>query len=97
VHPTPRTIALTELALVALDRGEYGTAATLLGCAAAVRDAIGAPVFPSERGDVERATATARSALGAERYATAFERGRHLNPGEAGYGVDHPYLTVGPG
>ena len=77
VHPTPRTLALTELASMAADRGEYEAAATLLGRAAAVRDSTSAPVFPSERGDVERATAAARSGLGAERYATAFDRGRH--------------------
>ncbi|MFI0451186.1 BTAD domain-containing putative transcriptional regulator [Actinomadura sp. 6N118] len=64
----PRAIALARegLAGVAAAEGDYEEAAALLGEAAALRESVGAPLPPAERGDVDRITAAVRAALGEE-------------------------------
>ncbi|MCA2178651.1 winged helix-turn-helix domain-containing protein [Nonomuraea glycinis] len=64
----PRAIALARegLAGVAAAEGAHEEAAALLGEAAALRESVGAPLPPAERGDVDRIAATVRAALGEE-------------------------------
>ncbi|GAA4519558.1 BTAD domain-containing putative transcriptional regulator [Nonomuraea ferruginea] len=73
----PRAIALAleGLAGTAALTGAHAEAARLLGEAAALRRSAGAPLPPEEHGDVDRITATARSALGDDAFATAFAEG----------------------
>ncbi|WP_338071300.1 BTAD domain-containing putative transcriptional regulator [Actinomadura bangladeshensis] len=61
----PRAIALARegLAGVAAAEGAYEEAATLLGEAAALRESVGAPLPPAERGDVDRIAAAVRAGL----------------------------------
>ncbi|MFE9246945.1 ATP-binding protein [Nocardiopsis sp. NPDC006938] len=56
--------------------GEHERAARLLGAAAALRESAGSPLPPGERGDVERATARLRAALGERGLAAALAAGR---------------------
>ncbi|QFG22564.1 BTAD domain-containing putative transcriptional regulator [Actinomadura sp. WMMB 499] len=67
----PRAIALAleGLAGVASLTGAPADAARLLGDAAALRESAGAPLPPEERGDVDRISAAARSALGDDAFA----------------------------
>ncbi|MFG6200285.1 BTAD domain-containing putative transcriptional regulator [Nonomuraea sp. JJY05] len=64
----PRAIALARegLAGVAAAEGTYEEAATLLGEATALRESVGAPLPPAERGDVDRIAAAVRAGLGEE-------------------------------
>jgi predicted ATPase/DNA-binding SARP family transcriptional activator len=78
-----QALALEGLAAAAALAGRAGDAASLLGAAAATREAVGAPLPAAERADVERASAAARSALGQSAYAAAGQRGRALSPAEA--------------
>ncbi|MEU8119439.1 BTAD domain-containing putative transcriptional regulator [Spirillospora sp. NPDC049024] len=77
----PRAIALAleGLAGAAALTGTSAEAARLLGEAAALRESTGAPLPPEERTDVDRITATARSALGDDAFTTAFAEG-HATP-----------------
>ncbi|MFC7110950.1 hypothetical protein ACFQQB_67475 [Nonomuraea rubra] len=61
----PRAIALARegLAGVAAAEGAYEEAAALLEEAAALRESVGAPLPPAERGDVDRIAAAIRAAL----------------------------------
>jgi tetratricopeptide (TPR) repeat protein len=74
----PRAVALALEGLAGAETlaGDHGRAAHLLGAAAALRERAGAPLPLGERGDVERITATARSALGPTPFAAAYEQGR---------------------
>ncbi|TGZ09170.1 hypothetical protein, partial [Streptomyces rhizosphaericola] len=49
----------------------------------AARSAAGAPLPPAERADVDRITASARAALGAEAFSGAYAEGARLTPEEA--------------
>ncbi|NRQ37361.1 AfsR/SARP family transcriptional regulator [Nonomuraea sp. NN258] len=71
----PRAVALAYegLAGAATLAGQHREAARLLGTAAALRESVGAPLPPAERGDVDRITARARTALGETAYAEAFD------------------------
>ncbi|MFI0354309.1 BTAD domain-containing putative transcriptional regulator [Actinomadura sp. 9N407] len=60
--------------------GEHGQAARLLGAAHAARTSAGAPLPPGERGDTDRAAASAREALGDAAYTAAFDAGRATPP-----------------
>jgi predicted ATPase/DNA-binding SARP family transcriptional activator len=73
----PRAVALAVegLAGAAAVAGDHVRAARLLGAAGAGREAVGAPLPPTERGDVDRIAATARAALGAAAFAEAFTEG----------------------
>ncbi|MFJ4969629.1 AfsR/SARP family transcriptional regulator [Streptomyces sp. NPDC088755] len=84
----PRALALSLEGLAGaaalLGPGPATTrAAALLGAAAAARRRAGAPLPPAERADVDRVTAAARGALGAEAFSEAYERGARLAPEEA--------------
>ncbi|QDQ13304.1 ATP-binding protein [Streptomyces spectabilis] len=65
-------LALEGLAGAHALAGTHAEAAALLGRAAALRAAEGAPLPEAERADVDRATATGRTGLGAEAFDTAF-------------------------
>ncbi|OZM82775.1 BTAD domain-containing putative transcriptional regulator [Pseudonocardia sp. MH-G8] len=73
----PRAVALAVegLAGAAAVAGDHVRAARLLGAASAGREAVGAPLPPAERGDVDRIAGTARAALGAAAFAEAFTEG----------------------
>ncbi|MFF1688849.1 MULTISPECIES: BTAD domain-containing putative transcriptional regulator [unclassified Streptomyces] len=84
----PRALALSleGLAGAATLPGQDPTAtcaAELLGAAAAARSRAGAPLPPAERGDVDRITAAARTALGTSAFTEAYERGAVLTAEEA--------------
>ncbi|KAA5832862.1 AfsR/SARP family transcriptional regulator [Saccharopolyspora hirsuta] len=73
----PRAIALALEGLAGAKAlaGEAGEAAHLLGRAAAIREAVGAPLPPAERADVDRITARARGSA-PEAFAEAYAEGR---------------------
>ncbi|MFD6921607.1 BTAD domain-containing putative transcriptional regulator [Streptomyces sp. NPDC059944] len=84
----PRALALSleGLAGAAALPGQGRTAACaaeLLGAAAAARSRAGAPLPPAERGDVDRITAAARTALGTSAFTKAYESGALLTAEEA--------------
>ncbi|MFB9908400.1 BTAD domain-containing putative transcriptional regulator [Allokutzneria oryzae] len=78
----PRAVALALEGLAGAHAlgGEHTRAATLLGAADAARRSVGAPLPPAERGDVDRITAAAESAMGADGFAAAFAHGAGLSP-----------------
>jgi predicted ATPase/class 3 adenylate cyclase len=71
--------ALEALAGIAAAEGEEALtlqATRMFSTAAALRDAIGAPLPPVEREDYDRGLASLRAGLGEEAYSTAWEEGR---------------------
>jgi non-specific serine/threonine protein kinase len=70
-------------AVLAVHIGQMEPAARLLGAAAALRDMIGAVVALPERATYERATTTARAALGEDAFAVAWAAGQALPLEEA--------------
>ncbi|MFI6102800.1 BTAD domain-containing putative transcriptional regulator [Streptomyces sp. NPDC051310] len=86
----PRAVALAMEGLAAAHalEGAHGAAALLLGAASASRAAVGAPLPPAERGDVERTAGRARTALGEAAFAVLFARGETLSPAEAVAGAN---------
>lgn len=88
--PRATALALEGLAGVEALTGGHLPAARLLGTAAALRTAAGAPLPAAERGDVDRITARATAALGAESFAAAYEEGHGMHP------ADHPACTGPP-
>lgn len=68
-------LAVEGLAGVAALTGEHRRSAQRLGQAAALREAVGAPLPPAERGDVDRITAQVRGVLTAEEFAAAHTQG----------------------
>jgi len=72
-------LAAVTAARSAADPATGERAARLLGAAAALREALGAPLPPIDRAEHERAIAAARGALGAEGFAAAFAAGRELS------------------
>ncbi|MFI8931125.1 AfsR/SARP family transcriptional regulator [Streptomyces sp. NPDC053474] len=78
--PRALALALEGLAGAEAAAGAHGTAATLLGAAAAARASVGAPLPDAERGDVDRVAAAARARLGTQSYTTAFKQGQRLGP-----------------
>jgi predicted ATPase/DNA-binding SARP family transcriptional activator len=73
--PRATALALEGLAGARALGGRYEQAGLLLGKAAALRDAVGAPLPPGERGDVARITAAVTAALGGDGLAAAQARG----------------------
>ena len=69
---------LERLARVACAQGQPERATRLCAAAAALREAIGAPLPPAERPHFDQTVATARVALGADAFASAWEHGRTL-------------------
>jgi hypothetical protein len=61
---------------------QAGRAARLFGAAAALRDAIGSPLPPSERADYERGLATARAA-DPQTFAAEWDAGRAMEAEQA--------------
>jgi len=91
---------LEGLAVVAGADRQAPRAARLLGAAARLREAIGAPVHPVDRADHERTVSLAQSVLGAEAYGLAWAEGQSM-PIDAvvGYAVgtaDDPVAPAGP-
>jgi hypothetical protein len=60
-------------------RGEFETAATLLGTSEALRESVGAAVPPSDQSEYERAIRTAQDGLEGNAFAAAWEAGRALD------------------
>jgi predicted ATPase/DNA-binding SARP family transcriptional activator len=74
--PLPIALCIEGLAGVAAASGDAERAAWLLGSAAAMRDRVVAPLLEPERADVDRASATARAAIGGEAFERARQQGR---------------------
>lgn len=94
----PRALALSLEGLAgaaALPGQERNAAcaAELLGAAAAARSQAGAPLPPAERGDVDRITAAARTALGTSAFTKAYESGALLTAEEA---MRHACMALAP-
>ena len=70
--------SLEALAGVAQVWAEPGEAARLFGVAEALREAMGAPLPPSDRKEYDRDEAAVRTALGEEASATAWAEGRAM-------------------
>ncbi|GAA1987143.1 BTAD domain-containing putative transcriptional regulator [Nocardiopsis rhodophaea] len=77
----PRAIALALEGLAGAQAltGHLLHAAELLGCAAASRDAVGAPLPSAERSDVDRISAAVQRALGEEDFEAALGRAARLS------------------
>ncbi|MBF8192640.1 AfsR/SARP family transcriptional regulator [Nonomuraea sp. K274] len=76
--PRATALALEGLAGARAIGGRHEEAGLLLGKAAALRESVGAPLPPGERGDVHRITAAVEAALGPQALATALTRGAAL-------------------
>ncbi|MFI6712052.1 AfsR/SARP family transcriptional regulator [Nonomuraea sp. NPDC050478] len=74
-EPRAEALALEGLAGAYSLAGDPGRAATLLGRAAALREAVGTPLAHGERHDVDRITARTLAALGEERFHQAYGSG----------------------
>jgi tetratricopeptide (TPR) repeat protein len=81
--PRAMALALEGLAGARALAGHHVQAARLLGMADASRRSAGAPLPPAEQGDVARITATIRTALGEEAFASEFAAGAKLDPQDA--------------
>ncbi|GAB2583968.1 BTAD domain-containing putative transcriptional regulator [Streptomyces capparidis] len=81
----PRAVALALEGLAGGHAlaGDPARAARLLGAAARLRDAVGAPLPEAERGDVDRIAAAARGALGEPAFTAEFTRGTPRDADEA--------------
>ncbi len=89
--------SLQGLARVAAEVGQHAHAARLLGAAAALHEAIGAPRPPAERRDYERTEGLVRVALDATAFDEAWTGGRALSPRDAvALGLAAAALTVMP-
>ncbi|MFF0727998.1 BTAD domain-containing putative transcriptional regulator [Streptomyces sp. NPDC004134] len=93
--PRAAALALEGLAGVETLTGNHLPAARLLGTAAALRTAAGAPLPTAERGDVDRITARATTALGRKAFAEAHEEGQKM-PLTAHPATHQPPPTTGP-
>jgi predicted ATPase/class 3 adenylate cyclase len=80
-HGEPRGIAecLEGLAGVAAAQGRPVHATHLIGAAELLRERIGAPLPPVERGEHDRRLAAARAQLDEEAFAAAWSRGRSIS------------------
>src|SRR6185437_5432716 len=74
---------LENIAHLALALGDPLRAARLGGAAEGLREAIGQPLTPGERGDHDRAIAALRAVLGEAAFAAAWAEGRALPLDEA--------------
>ncbi|GAA2802161.1 BTAD domain-containing putative transcriptional regulator [Streptomyces showdoensis] len=97
--PRAVALALEGLASAQVPAGRARSAALLLGAAAELRRATGAPLPPAERGDVDRTGTAARAALGEADFGTAFRRGGVLpaRPGAGALLVPAPSVCEGAG
>ena len=74
---------ISELAAIAAERGELRLAARLYGSVAALREAIGAPLAPTERAGHDEAVDAIRAGLLGNAFAAAWEAGRALSLDQA--------------
>lgn len=68
-------VCLEGLAAIQAQSHQYERAARLLGAAAALREAIGAPLAPADRPDHERTLAITRAALRQDAFAATWAEG----------------------
>jgi len=91
---------LEGLADVVAAQGERLWATRLWGTAEALREAMGAPLWPVERAGYERAVAAMRVSLGERAFATAWAEGRSMTPEQAlaaqGQAIITPPTLVAP-
>jgi non-specific serine/threonine protein kinase len=85
---------LEGLAVGAASESQPARAARLLGAAARLREAIGAPVHPVDRADHERAVEVSRSALGAADYDAAWTSGEAMDLEDV---IDYAVSSAEPG
>jgi predicted ATPase len=71
--------AVSELAAIACDRGQFLLAARLYGAVAALRETLGVPLAPAEWAHYERDLAATRSELAEETFHAAWDAGRALS------------------
>jgi ATP/maltotriose-dependent transcriptional regulator MalT len=71
------------LAALEVRHGKPGQAARFWGSAEALREAIGAPMYPVHRASYAQAIALARAELGEQAFAAAWAEGRMLTPEQA--------------
>jgi tetratricopeptide (TPR) repeat protein len=71
-------VCLEGLAVVASAQGQPERATRLVGAAAALREAIGAPVSPADQDRYERIIAALRATLGGDAFTSAWALGRTL-------------------
>ncbi|RKS08600.1 putative ATPase [Nocardiopsis sp. Huas11] len=88
--PRALALALEGLAGARSLAGDPAHAARLLGAADALRDSVGAPLPPAERGDVDRIEARVGAALEAGALDKERGRGRGLTPDQAVESPTHP-------
>ena len=74
---------LEGLADVVAAQEESTWAARLWGCAEALRETMGTPIWPIERARYERTVAAARASLGEKAFAPAWAEGRGMTPEQA--------------
>lgn len=74
---------LETSAWICADRADHGRAATLLGCAQALRESLGIPVLGPFSTQHETCESRARQALGEAPFASALEAGLRLDSGGA--------------
>ncbi|MFE6924802.1 BTAD domain-containing putative transcriptional regulator [Nocardia sp. NPDC057663] len=81
--PRDAAFALGGAAAATAALGEFDTAARLLGAAEALRTSTGMPLLPAEQPDIDRATTTVRTRLGADIFAAAHAAGLDLTAAAA--------------
>ncbi len=72
------TVSLASLALIAKDRGDFERAARLMGAVAAGREAMGTPLPPSDRLQIEALVSTLRAGLTSSTYSSIWSEGSTL-------------------
>jgi DNA-binding NarL/FixJ family response regulator len=75
--------ALEGLATLSAGQGEPRQAARFWGAAEALREAIGAPMYPVYRASYTQAITRIRAKLGEQAFRTAWTRGRGMTPEQA--------------
>jgi predicted ATPase/DNA-binding CsgD family transcriptional regulator len=70
---------LEELAGIAGARADFGRAATLFGAAAALREAVGAPLSPHDRADYDRDLAVVRAATPDDLFTSSWSTGAAMS------------------
>ena len=75
--------ALLRVGQILVERGDTAQGARLLGAAEVQRERAGIPLYGPVQAGYEQAVATARAALGDERFAAAWREGRPLSLEEA--------------
>jgi hypothetical protein len=74
--------ALETIVEVAVANGQPESALQLAGVAAAVRDSLGTPIWPTERARLDPAVAHARDSLAAAAAVSAWSRGATMPAGQ---------------